>query len=122
VEDAATLPGLRHQLGVVLASLVPDREQREDMHLAAAEIAANAFRHGVRPVSARVWADGDVLICVISDCGTSYSDPLSGFTPAHGLDLSHGGMGLWLARKLFDHVDLLPTPQGLSVRLSARLR
>ena len=42
--------------------------------------------------------------------------------PAHGLDLSRGGMGLWLARKLWDHVDVLPTPEGLSVRLSTRLR
>jgi anti-sigma regulatory factor (Ser/Thr protein kinase) len=122
VDDAPTLPGLRHQFGAVLASLVPDREQREDLHLAAAEIAANAFRHGVRPVSARVWADGDQVICVISDRGTSYTDPLSGFTPAHGLDLSKGGMGLWLARKLWDHVDVLPRESGLSVRLSSRLR
>jgi anti-sigma regulatory factor (Ser/Thr protein kinase) len=122
VENAPTLAGLRHQLGAVIASLVTDREQQEDLHLAASEIAANAFRHGVRPVSARVWADGDRIICVISDRGTSYSDPFSGFTPAHGLDLSHGGMGLWLARKLWDHVDVLPTPDGLSVRLSTRLR
>jgi anti-sigma regulatory factor (Ser/Thr protein kinase) len=69
-----------------------------------------------------VWGDGDRVICVISDGGTSYRDPLSGFTPAHGLDLSLGGMGLWLARKLWDHVDVLPTDEGLSVRLSARLR
>lgn len=122
VEDAPTLAGLRHQLGAVLAALVPDRHQREDVHLAASEIAANAFRHGVRPVSARVWADGDLVICVISDRGTSYTDPLSGFAPAHGPDLSHGGMGLWLARKLCDHVDVLPTDTGLSVRLSTRLR
>jgi hypothetical protein len=53
---------------------------------------------------------------------TSYADPLSGFAPAHGLDLSHGGMGLWLARKLWDHVDVLPGPDGLTVRLSSRLR
>jgi anti-sigma regulatory factor (Ser/Thr protein kinase) len=122
VENAPTLAGLRHQLGAVLAALVPERDQQEDLHLAAAEIAANAFRHGVRPVSARVWADGDRVICVISDRGTSYTDPLSGFTPAHGLDLSKGGMGLWLARKLWDHVDVLPTEAGLSVRLSSRLR
>jgi anti-sigma regulatory factor (Ser/Thr protein kinase) len=122
VDNAPTLAGLRHQLGAVIASLVPDREQQEDLHLAAAEIAANAFRHGTRPVSAKVWADGDLVICVISDRGTSYSDPLSGFVPAHGPDLSAGGMGLWLARKLWDHVDLLPTEQGLSVRLSTRLR
>ena len=97
---------------------MPDEDQREDLHLAASEIAANAFRHGVRPVSARVWADGDRLICVITDRGTAYADPLVGFAPAHGLDLSHGGMGLWLARKLWDHVDLLPGPDGLTVRLS----
>jgi anti-sigma regulatory factor (Ser/Thr protein kinase) len=122
VDDAPTLAGLRHQLAAALAALVPDREQQEDVHLAASEMAANAFRHGVRPVSARVWADGDLVVCVISDRGTSYSDPFSGFAPAHGLDLSNGGMGLWLARKLCDHVDVLPTAAGLSVRLSTRLR
>ena len=122
MDDAPTLAGLRHQLGAVIASLVADRDQQEDLHLAAAEMAANAFRHGTRPVSARVWADGDRVICVISDAGTSYSDPLSGFTPAHGLDLSAGGMGLWLARKLWDHVDVMPGDSGLSVRLSTRLR
>jgi anti-sigma regulatory factor (Ser/Thr protein kinase) len=122
VDDARTLAGLRHQLGAVIASLVPDREQQGDLHLAASEIAANAFRHGVRPVSARVWAEGDRMVCLISDRGTSYSDPFAGFTPAHGQDLSHGGMGLWLARKLWDHVDVVPTAAGLTVRLSTRIR
>ena len=122
VDDARTLAGLRHQLGAVIASLVPDLDQQGDLHLAASEIAANAFRHGVRPVSARVWAEADRLVCLISDRGTSYSDPFAGFTPAHGMDLSHGGMGLWLARKLWDHVDVVPTDAGLSVRLSTRIR
>lgn len=122
VEDARSLPGLRHQLGAVLAARVPDRDQREDLHLAAAEIAANAFRHGVPPVGARVWADADTVVCAISDRGTSWGDPFSGFLPAHGFDLSHGGMGLWLARKLWDHVDVLPGSDGLTVRLSSRLR
>jgi anti-sigma regulatory factor (Ser/Thr protein kinase) len=122
VDDAPTLAGLRHQLGAVIATLVDDRDLQGDLHLAASEIASNAFRHGVRPVSARVWAEGDRIICVITDRGTSYGDPLSGFAPAHGMDLSRGGMGLWLARKLWDHVDVLPSAAGLSVRLSTRLR
>jgi anti-sigma regulatory factor (Ser/Thr protein kinase) len=122
VENAPTLAGLRHQIGAVIASHVRDRDQQEDLHLGASEIAANAFRHGVRPVSARIWAEGDRLVCVIADRGTSYTDPFAGFAPAHGPDLSNGGMGLWLARKLWDHVDVLPTAEGLTVRLSTRLR
>ncbi|SFF02639.1 sensor histidine kinase [Blastococcus tunisiensis] len=122
VDDAGTLAGLRHQLHDVIAALVPRRDQQEDLHLAASEIAANAFRHGVPPVSARVWGDGTHVVCVIADRGTSYGDPFSGFLPAHGADLSRGGMGLWLARKLWDHVDVLPGPTGLSVRLSSRIR
>jgi anti-sigma regulatory factor (Ser/Thr protein kinase) len=122
VENAPALAPLRHQIGAVLATRVPDREQREDLHLAVAEIAANAFRHGTRPISARVWSDGDRIVCTISDAGTSWGDPFSGYMPAHGLDLSHGGMGLWLARKLWDHVDVLPSLEGLTVRLSSRLR
>jgi anti-sigma regulatory factor (Ser/Thr protein kinase) len=122
VDEANALAPLRHQLAAVLAACVPDRDLGEDMHLAVSEIAANAFRHGVPPVSARVWADEDRVICTISDRGTSYSDPLAGFQPAHGADLSRGGMGLWLARKLWDHVDLVPRPGGLTVRLSSALR
>ena len=122
VDDAPSLAVLRGLLRTVISARVPDRQQRDDLHYAAAEIASNAFRHGVRPVSARVWTDGDRLICAITDSGTKYSDPFSGFAPAHGPDLSRGGMGLWLARKLWDHVDLLPGPENLTVRLSTRLR
>ena len=122
VDAAVELGRLRHQLAAVLATCVPDPDMGGDMHLAVSEIAANAFRHGVPPVSARVWADGEQVVCTITDRGTGYGDPLAGFQPAHGSDLSRGGMGLWLARKLWDHVDLLPRPDGLTVRLSSALR
>jgi anti-sigma regulatory factor (Ser/Thr protein kinase) len=122
VSRAATLADLRHQLAALLAAHVPDRDQREDLHLAVSEIAANAFRHGTPPVSARVWASEDWIVCTVTDRGTSYRDELAGFQPAHGQDLSRGGMGLWLARKLCNHVDLLTGPDGLTVRLSSPLR
>ena len=122
VDGAPTLADLRHQLAAVLAAQVPDREQREDLHLAVSEIAANAFRHGVPPVSARVWASADWIVCTITDSGRGLVDPLAGFQPAHGDDLSRGGMGLWLARKLWAHVDLLHGRQGFTVRLSSPLR
>ena len=121
VDDAPTLAGLRHRIGAALTAHVPDPEQREDLHLATSEVAANAFRHGRRPVSARVWTDGERIVCAITDAGQRFDDPLAGFQPAHGDDLSRGGMGLWLARKLWDGVDLLPGPTGFTVRLTTRL-
>jgi anti-sigma regulatory factor (Ser/Thr protein kinase) len=122
VDGAVALAPLRHQLASALAACVPDRDLAADLHLAVSEIAANAFRHGVPPVSARVWADDGRVVCTITDRGTGYDDPLAGFQPAHGPDLTRGGMGLWLAHKLWDHVDLLPGPAGLTVRLSSAVR
>jgi anti-sigma regulatory factor (Ser/Thr protein kinase) len=121
VDAVATLADLRHQLGAVLAHWVSDRDRREDMYLAVSEIAVNAFRHGTPPVSARIWAEPGRIVCTISDRGAGLVDPVAGFQPAHGEDLSRGGMGLWLARKLWDNVDLLHGPDGFTVRLSSPL-
>jgi anti-sigma regulatory factor (Ser/Thr protein kinase) len=122
IDDVGSLPALRHALGAVLDVHVPDEEQRGDLHLAVSEVAANAFRHGTRPVSARVWADSARIVCTITDRGHVFDDPIAGYVPAHGPDLSRGGMGLWLARKLWDAVDLIAGEHGLTVRLSTRLR
>lgn len=122
VADAASLAALRAELRAVISARVPDRDQAEDLHFAASEVASNAFRHGARPVSAGIWIDADRIVCAITDRGPGFDDPFTGFRPAHGDDLSLGGMGLWLARKLWDHVDVLPASPGVTVRLSTRLR
>jgi anti-sigma regulatory factor (Ser/Thr protein kinase) len=122
VEDAPALVDLRHRLTAAIEAHVPDPEQAQDLHLATSEVASNAFRHGRRPVSARLWTDGRLMVCAITDGGSGFDDPTAGFVPAHGFDLGRGGMGLWLARKLWDHVDLLRGPDGLTVRLSTDLR
>ncbi|RBY75974.1 sensor histidine kinase [Blastococcus sp. TF02-09] len=121
VPAATVLADLRHRLAAALSAHVADRDLVDDLHLAVSEVVANAFRHGVPPVSARLWVGPEQLVCEIGDHGTAFADPLAGFQPAHGPDLGRGGMGLWLARKLFDHVDLLPGPGGLVVRLATRL-
>ncbi|WP_146220397.1 sensor histidine kinase [Geodermatophilus normandii] len=121
VDAAPALAGLRGGLRRALEAVVPDADQRADLHLGMSEVAANAFRHGRRPVSARVWADRSTVVCTISDSGTTFADPLAGFLPAHGDDLSAGGMGLWLARKLWDDVDLVSGPEGFTVRLASGL-
>jgi anti-sigma regulatory factor (Ser/Thr protein kinase) len=58
------------------------------------------------------------LVCTISDAGTGWDEPFAGYGPAHGEDLSHGGMGLWLARQLRDHVAIRREAAGVSVRLT----
>ncbi|MGY1735884.1 anti-sigma factor RsbA family regulatory protein [Geodermatophilus sp. SYSU D00684] len=121
VDGAPALAGLRGELRRVFAEVVPDEDQRADLHLGVSEVAANAFRHGRRPISARVWADRDTLVVTVTDSGTGFADPLAGFVPAHGDDLAVGGMGLWLARKLWDAVDLVAGPAGLTVRLASGL-
>jgi anti-sigma regulatory factor (Ser/Thr protein kinase) len=121
VDEAVDLAGLRHALGEQVTAAIRDREQREDLYLAISEMAANAFRHGGRPISARLWASADRLVCTVSDGGRGV-DPLYGYWPAHGEDLSRGGMGLWLARKLCDHVDIDNTGHGTTVRLATALR
>ena len=121
VDEATSLADLRHALGAELVGAVEDLDQREDVHLAISEMAANAFRHGGRPVGARLWASADRLVCTISDGGSGV-DPLRGYWPAHGRDLGRGGMGLWLARKLCDHVDLVSDERGTTVRLATAVR
>jgi anti-sigma regulatory factor (Ser/Thr protein kinase) len=121
--DNAPAPGyLRRRLGALLSECVPDPEQAGDLHLAVSEIAGNAFRHGARPVSVRVWIDSESIVCTVTDRGHGYDNPLAGFCPAHGNDLGRGGMGLWLARKLWDSVDLIMGAEGLTVRMCSRLR
>ena len=121
IDGATVLAELRGRLRGALVAHVPDPDQQGDLLLALGEIAANAFRHGRPPVSARLWGDGRRLVCTITDSGRGYDDPMAGFQPAHGEDLANGGMGLWLARKLWDSVDLLDDGRGLTVRLSTAL-
>ena len=55
------------------------------------------------------------------DRGAGPQDPFAGYGPAHGDDPSRGGMGVWLARQLCDHVHVARSAEGTSVRLVTRL-
>jgi anti-sigma regulatory factor (Ser/Thr protein kinase) len=94
----------------------------EDFLLAVDETASNAIRHGAPPVGLRLWTSADRLVCTVTDAGPGPDDPFAGYGPAHGDDLSRGGMGVWLARQLCDHVDISSGPDGVTVRLATALR
>ncbi len=97
-------------------------EVLEDFLIAMDEMTSNAVRHGQPPVDVRLWISSDRVVCTITDRGPGWGDPFAGYGPAHGEDLSHGGMGLWLARQLFDHVDISAGTNDMTVRLTTRIR
>jgi anti-sigma regulatory factor (Ser/Thr protein kinase) len=122
VEDVSDFIGLRHAVGQVLSTLGGSPDLAEDLHLAIDEMSSNAVRHGGPPVRLRLWGSAQRVVCTISDRGPGMDDPFAGYGPAHGTDLSQGGMGLWLARQLCDHVDVIDNGAGLTVRLTTALR
>jgi anti-sigma regulatory factor (Ser/Thr protein kinase) len=119
--DVADFIGLRHAVAAELATVDAQGDLIEDYLLAVDEMSSNAVRHGKPPVSLRLWVGEDRIVCRIDDHGPGFDDPFAGYGPAHGEDLSRGGMGLWLARQLCDHVDLSADDDGAHVRLTIRL-
>ncbi|RBY90389.1 sensor histidine kinase [Blastococcus sp. TBT05-19] len=125
-DDVADFIGLRHAVAGELAGLTAPAELIEDFLLAVDEMTSNAVRHGLQPVGLRLWTAPDRVVCTITDGGPGWDDPFAGYGPAHGDDLSRGGMGLWLARQLCDYVDIRGGEHhegdgGISVRLTIRL-
>jgi anti-sigma regulatory factor (Ser/Thr protein kinase) len=122
VDGVADPIALRHAVAAELAAVQGPREVVEDFLLAVDETTSNAIRHGAPPVALRLWTSADRLVCTVTDSGPGLDDPFAGYGPAHGDDLSRGGMGIWLARQLCDHVDISSGTDGLTVRLATALR
>jgi anti-sigma regulatory factor (Ser/Thr protein kinase) len=119
--DVTDFIALRHAVAAELATVDAPGDPVEDYLLAVDEMSSNAARHGRPPISLSLWTAPDRIVCTIADRGPGWDDPFAGYGPAHGEDLSRGGMGLWLARQLCDHVDITTDPGGTRVRLTLRL-
>lgn len=121
VDDVTDPIALRHAVAAELAAVGGAREVVEDFLLAVDETTSNAIRHGAPPVGLRLWRSADRVVCAVTDHGPGLDTPFAGYGPAHGEDLSRGGMGVWLARQLCDHVDISCGPDGVTVRLTTAL-
>jgi anti-sigma regulatory factor (Ser/Thr protein kinase) len=117
VLEPTDLVALRADLLAALTGAGLAEQPANDLLFAAAEVTTNALRHGRPPVRIRLWSTGRQTVCTVTDAGPGFDDPLAGYLPAHGADLSRGGMGLWLARQLCDQVAMERTPEGFIVRL-----
>jgi anti-sigma regulatory factor (Ser/Thr protein kinase) len=114
----SSLDDLRVQVEACLLGATHMTQEAADLVLAVNEMATNAVRHGEPPVTVRLWASADRLVCTVTDRGDGVSDPFTGFIwpGAHG-QMPVRGMGLWVARRLCDRVDLVKGPDDFTVRL-----
>lgn len=112
VEDVGSVRQLRRALTSSLADGPLDPDEAEDLVLAIDEVVSNAAEHGVPPVDVRLWVTEQRVLCAVADRGHGFDEPLTGYGPAHGDDLSVGGMGLWLARRAVDRMTTTPLADG----------
>ena len=96
------------------AQVTGDRAER--MLIAAGEVLANAQRHGgglCFPI--RVGELDDRFVCELADQSGGIDDPLVGYIPPRPSGGS--GAGLWVARQLTWRFELVPSAEGVAVRL-----
>jgi anti-sigma regulatory factor (Ser/Thr protein kinase) len=96
----------------------------EDLILVAHELASNAVRHAgvtsAMPGRLRLWRDGDVIVCQVSDDGPGLIDlHEAGVRPA--AVTASSGRGLWIARQVADRVDISTGPEGTTVTTTLRI-
>jgi anti-sigma regulatory factor (Ser/Thr protein kinase) len=107
--------GFREALSADLEAAAVSELEAGNMLVAAGEVLANAQRHGGEKRSVHVGSVADRFVCEISDDGPGFDDPLAGFLPPRP---GHAdGAGLWVARQLTRQLELMPSPQGATVRL-----
>jgi anti-sigma regulatory factor (Ser/Thr protein kinase) len=123
ISKVADLDELRLQLELCLFQTTHMAREAADLVLAANEVATNALRYGRPPVRLRLWVRADRCLCTITDRGPGIHDPFAGYIWPGAL--SHPpthGMGLWLARRLCDRVDIVDGPDTCTVRLVIQRR
>ncbi|HWL99981.1 MAG TPA: sensor histidine kinase [Nocardioidaceae bacterium] len=121
INGLSDLDRFRFELEVMLLHKTRLAQPTADFILAANEVATNAIRYGKPPVIARLWIGPDEFICTVSDHGDGIPDPFAGYIwPGSRDDIPTGGMGLWLARRLCDRLDIFDGPDGPTVRLVVR--
>lgn len=111
--DADGLYALRAALAAHADHLGAAQDQVERLLIIGGELATNAIRHGGGSGRLRLWRDGDLLRCQISDHGPGMADPGAGAQRPEPTAL--GGRGLWIVRHLCDDVVIETGPEGTTI-------
>jgi anti-sigma regulatory factor (Ser/Thr protein kinase) len=116
--DSIDLCALRAFVGGHAAGHGISSARLHDLLVATTEVATNAIRHGLPPVTCHMWADGDDLVVDVTDAGHWVPEGLPGFLPPRLVE--HAGFGLWGVRMLCPLVQLRTGPAGTDIRLRVR--
>lgn len=117
IPEVLDLPELHRELTELLVVEGLGRERVEDVVLAVHEVVANGMRHGVPPVTVRVWFPRGRVVCTVTDRGAGFDDPFAGYVRAGRPGRPEDRLGLWLARRFCDEVATSRTAEGFEVRL-----
>ncbi|HKT05549.1 MAG TPA: ATP-binding protein [Rugosimonospora sp.] len=112
VED--DLRDLRRLVTAHLRLLGVPAERAAELVVVANELACNAAQHGGGGGRLRLWPDGPVVRCEVSDGGPGFAQP-DGVGRVRPAPTAGGGRGLWLARQLCDDVTVRNTAAGAVV-------
>jgi anti-sigma regulatory factor (Ser/Thr protein kinase) len=105
----------RHRVGDAARILGLPMADSRLVEVAAGEVIANAFRHGIMPGQVRVWASNGAVTVRVDSGGPGEAVATAGFQPP---DLNGGeGAGLWVARQLADVVQVETRPDATIVEL-----
>jgi anti-sigma regulatory factor (Ser/Thr protein kinase) len=97
------------------ATVPLDVEALADLAVAVSETVTNALVYGGAPVTVKAWAAAERFVVTVHDRGHGPTDPSGGLVPRP--DRTRGGLGLWLAHQMCDHVSLFFADDGFTVRL-----
>jgi anti-sigma regulatory factor (Ser/Thr protein kinase) len=100
-------------------AMVGDEDLIHRVLIVSSELATNAVRHGGGSGRLRLWTDGQVLVCEVSDTGAGITDPNPGADRPD--PMARGGRGIWFARQLADRFDLITGASGTTATASFRL-
>ncbi len=119
VFDSGSLYALRAAVAAHAAQAGLTGPRVYDVVIAAHELAANAVRHGAGQGRLRLWADGPMLHCQVSDDGAANAagDEDAG-SPDTAPWRSRHGHGLWVIEQVADQVTLHHGPGGSTATVS----
>jgi anti-sigma regulatory factor (Ser/Thr protein kinase) len=95
-----------------------DENTLSDLVLAVSEAVTNALVHGKPPTLVQIWTEADRVVIHVWDSGQGPTHRHAGLIPVTD-SVRGAGLGLWLVHQLDVDVDLMPAPDGFTIRLRA---